>query len=408
MPVITQCPNCRKKLQAPDNRVGTTAKCPQCRTPFQIQPVSTGPAGRSESNVAGRSSRPSAAAQPVATPISSQPAAPQPTQPDVWYVQTSDGTDYGPVSHADLAQWILEERIDSDCQLLQEGWSQWKWADDVFPQLADTGQVKGAASPFAGIVDPGPTTPSYAVRDSRGQKAAGQPSGGKQETSAASQSLQRVDAGLKIAFVSLIVSTAGFFLAYVGIFGSIQTLVGMLGTGPQASEIKAITILMIWGASAMLGGLAAHFAGLCTCMASPKSFGGSQQIAVSVAAFGVFVFLSHSPILLAAAEVKSSLGYKAVFWLAFMAQKVSFVALAFYLAVFAKHAPNKKLDTHALAYASVEGASAVWLTVVMLEAISPESVNPKLILAIFMIFGLITYAYMIFLISAARQALKRV
>ena len=45
---------------------------------------------------------------------------------------------------------MAEERIDKDCQILQEGWGQWKWAEDIFPQL---GGAAAADNPFAGISD---------------------------------------------------------------------------------------------------------------------------------------------------------------------------------------------------------------------------------------------------------------
>jgi hypothetical protein len=55
-------------------------------------------------------------------------------------VQTADGTHYGPVTKTDLDAWVADERLDADCQLLMDGWEQWKWAEEVYPQLAPAQQ----------------------------------------------------------------------------------------------------------------------------------------------------------------------------------------------------------------------------------------------------------------------------
>ena len=36
----------------------------------------------------------------------------------------------------ELDAWFSDGRIDQTCQLLRDGWEQWKWADEVYPQLA--------------------------------------------------------------------------------------------------------------------------------------------------------------------------------------------------------------------------------------------------------------------------------
>jgi hypothetical protein len=83
-----------------------------------------------------------------ATPNTTQQAASKPTPqaayrstpqlPDRWFVKTGTGDEYGPVTKAELDTWLTEDRLDDDCQLLQEGWEQWKWASDVYPSLAGT------------------------------------------------------------------------------------------------------------------------------------------------------------------------------------------------------------------------------------------------------------------------------
>jgi hypothetical protein len=63
----------------------------------------------------------------------------------MWHVQTADGAHYGPVTKADLDAWVADERLDAECQVLMDGWDQWKWAEEVYPQLAPPGgQPHGA------------------------------------------------------------------------------------------------------------------------------------------------------------------------------------------------------------------------------------------------------------------------
>jgi len=46
-----------------------------------------------------------------------------------------DGQEYGPVTRPELEDWVRSGRLDSECQLLEDGSKQWRWADDVFPEL---------------------------------------------------------------------------------------------------------------------------------------------------------------------------------------------------------------------------------------------------------------------------------
>lgn len=62
----------------------------------------------------------------------------------MWHVQTADGAHYGPVTKADLDAWVADERLDAECQVLMDGWDQWKWAEEVYPQLAAAPQAEGS------------------------------------------------------------------------------------------------------------------------------------------------------------------------------------------------------------------------------------------------------------------------
>lgn len=101
-----------------------------------------------------------------ASPLRATPQSvpkPVPAAADQWYLQADGGEKFGPVSKADLDGWLEDGRIDASCQILCEGWEEWKWAEDVYPQLAQTpvpseAPIDDIASdaPWEG----GPVTPS--------------------------------------------------------------------------------------------------------------------------------------------------------------------------------------------------------------------------------------------------------
>ncbi|MHC4178311.1 MAG: DUF4339 domain-containing protein [Planctomycetota bacterium] len=125
----------------PEKYAGKRVKCPKCEGTIGI-PASGGPC--SEEAVTGDKAAPKQT-------VSDAPAA------ERWFLQTEDGQQFGPASKSEMDDWLAEGRIDASCQLLCEGWEQWKWADEVFPDLAETpreAQQPAAAveeNPFAGI-----------------------------------------------------------------------------------------------------------------------------------------------------------------------------------------------------------------------------------------------------------------
>jgi len=128
VPIEIACPTCGRRLRAPDSAAGKRVKCPKCEAAIQVP----------------------ARAQPL-----EQAGAAAQTEPP-WYVQTEDGQKHGPMSKAQLDGWLHQRRLNSRCQVLQHGWPQWRWAEEIYPQLAgiDQGQAQAAPqedSPFAGI-----------------------------------------------------------------------------------------------------------------------------------------------------------------------------------------------------------------------------------------------------------------
>jgi hypothetical protein len=61
--------------------------------------------------------------------------------------------------YATLAQWAQTNRIDSSCQVYQEGWPAWKSAAEQFPGLQPTlGAGSDDAGPFNFSTDSGTTS----------------------------------------------------------------------------------------------------------------------------------------------------------------------------------------------------------------------------------------------------------
>jgi len=110
MPIPVQCPGCGRPFQAADRLAGKRAKCPHCQGPISV------PAG------AASSARVEAA----------------------WYVQTGDGAEHGPMSRAQLERLVSSGRLNCFCRVRHQTWSDWKWAEDLFPQLTELDQAASA------------------------------------------------------------------------------------------------------------------------------------------------------------------------------------------------------------------------------------------------------------------------
>lgn len=136
MPITVVCPECSNRMKLKDELAGKRAKCPKCKAVITLTPI-----GDSQEVASGGSEG-----------------------KEQWQVQTADKETYGPISKTELDQWVEEGRVDAECQLLKDGWDQWKWADDVYPQLSKNGSQP---DPFAGVGGPAPA-PGAAVSPSTG------------------------------------------------------------------------------------------------------------------------------------------------------------------------------------------------------------------------------------------------
>jgi hypothetical protein len=67
----------------------------------------------------------------------SQPAEPKPSQsskiqPEQWFVQSHDGTRYGPITYPELKQWVTEGRLTATCLVWSDTLGVWKTGMDLF------------------------------------------------------------------------------------------------------------------------------------------------------------------------------------------------------------------------------------------------------------------------------------
>lgn len=186
MPIDIQCNKCKKRFRVPDKFGGRRVKCPNCAEAILVQAGTPAEEDRGKGQPAEKAAadsdvgstpavepeqRPAAAKKPAHSDSSverreeqeqeqeqqqEQEQEPEPEAPageedgGQWYLQTDDGEQYGPVDREELEAWVAEGRIDGTCQLLCDGWDQWKWADEVFPHLAEEASTEDAPLVAAG------------------------------------------------------------------------------------------------------------------------------------------------------------------------------------------------------------------------------------------------------------------
>ena len=114
------CPSCGVQLKLAERFRGKRIKCPKCQQAIDVP----------------------AAAPPGSTPTAPAAAAPPPRranppeESEQWYVHAHDGQQYGPVSEAELDQWVEEGLITATCQVSNDNQT-WQAASEFYPELDD-------------------------------------------------------------------------------------------------------------------------------------------------------------------------------------------------------------------------------------------------------------------------------
>jgi hypothetical protein len=55
----------------------------------------------------------------------------------VWYVRPASGGQYGPASGQIMRSWLEQGRVAANSLVWRDGWSEWRSAADVFPELSE-------------------------------------------------------------------------------------------------------------------------------------------------------------------------------------------------------------------------------------------------------------------------------
>lgn len=148
MPIELRCTECQRRLRVRDEIAGKRIKCPSCQAILRVPETAAGPLEPASSH---------APAPAVPPPDSDAPAA-----SDAWHLKTADGATYGPVPRRELDTWFQEGRVDASCQVLEAGARSWRWASDVYPQLAPRQPAPAYSHTSPSPAPPSPAPPSHA------------------------------------------------------------------------------------------------------------------------------------------------------------------------------------------------------------------------------------------------------
>jgi hypothetical protein len=116
-------------------------------------------------NVAAASAKKPAAAaasttssQPAGDPIAESPSA-------VWYVRPATGGQYGPASGEIMRGWLQDGRVGASSLVWRAGWSEWRSAAEIFPQLGS--KLAAPAPTTAGLALPTAETSTLEIPKGR-------------------------------------------------------------------------------------------------------------------------------------------------------------------------------------------------------------------------------------------------
>ncbi|MFN3190972.1 MAG: hypothetical protein ACE361_10655 [Aureliella sp.] len=133
MAIETRCSGCGKKLAVADEHAGKKARCPACGQIYTVPIVA--PVHQS-----GADEVDPALAETTAGTFSSA-GPPAESGLEHFWMQTGDGTEYGPVDRANLNRWYSEGRVGQGYQIRQGVDGPWQSAEIFRPEQPMTQQA---------------------------------------------------------------------------------------------------------------------------------------------------------------------------------------------------------------------------------------------------------------------------
>ncbi|MHB0956510.1 MAG: TM2 domain-containing protein [Pirellulaceae bacterium] len=113
------CSHCSQPLRVTGATAGRHVRCPQCQAFIRV------------------------------------PDAPGSEPTRQWRLRTQEGRLYGPVSRAELTQWVREGRVNAHCQVSPADSDKWMWAAELFAELSEPA-LDGYAAPRPPVVAAAP------------------------------------------------------------------------------------------------------------------------------------------------------------------------------------------------------------------------------------------------------------
>ncbi|MGC4003607.1 MAG: GYF domain-containing protein [Pirellulales bacterium] len=281
-------------------------------TPVAAQPVVTAAAPAVGAVVAEATVPATAVGSSTNVAATSSPSAKGAAEPAQWYMQIPSGDRFGPIPRSELDQWYQDGRINHECQIFCEGWSQWRWAPDVYPALnaAPTSSVNlsGAQESFKGSP----------ARSNIGSNATSNPYAAAQTVSttttpAAPAFSGQMELGWQSAISGLRVSKFALWLCAAGTLFILFLVLVQTMTGPSAppqmpsnsnpqamqkhqQEMQAwqrsagrtaefsawLGSFMLWSGAVVTAGLIANFTAWIVIVEIPRSSGQRLLLAIAL------------------------------------------------------------------------------------------------------------------------------
>jgi len=372
--IEVNCPNCGKHLKAPENMAGKQAKCPGCQQTLRLPVMDS-------------------SAAPAATNPNQTKAATATTAADAtWRMATPDGQEYGPVSQSELETWVADGRIDESCQLYHEGWTNWKPAAEIFPQLRPRPATPIPAQPAANIdlgFDAVTAPASQGISDFHTAPAGPPPrhrSGPLASQRNAAEALPAIDA---LAWLPVKIGLGLSQLACLVLAIAVGSLlifevIGYAARSPSSeSLIRFVAAVGILAGSGMIGGCVALVIGWFIGRTTPRESRATGLNLGAVICAGAVLLLLTITVLLATFQTgRPDVNLlKALTVLVTATMCGGLILNAFYLGMLGRYFQRPNTFTLAIVCVVMDGIWLVW-TLLSTFVIKPDSQTVVLLMAL--------------------------